>query len=435
VSLRQFLLALRARFRVFAVSLLAVVLATAVASLLVAKSYRATVSLLVDARDEQSMGGALRALGMPQEHLSYLQTQADILSSPKVARRVVEQLKLAESPAALAVLGVRASANPRIEDVLVDRLLHALKVETSQSSVIRASVSCSDPRLATTIANAFATAYVGTMLDLRVAPNREAAAWFDEQLQSLRGSLEDAQRKLRADQGARQQQLAQHPERLPQVRDDVFIQQLRAELLHGEEKLRELSTQYGVNHPVYQRQVSENLGLRGRLQAELRKAAASATDPDGAPSPRAASGQYAQDPEQARALAPVLQHNVESAERAYDTALQRYFASQVDSRASQTNVTVLSAAVAPLAPYRPNILLNLALALVTGLGLGCALVAWMERQDARVRCAEDLALALQVPLLAVLGTEDRRAGLLPRPPGGPPRALPGGPLRALPGPG
>ena len=96
MNLRQFLLALRARFRVFALSLVAVVLAAAVASLVMPKSYRATVSLLVDSRSEQSMGEGLRELGMPQEHLSYLQTQADILASPKVARRVVEQLKLAE---------------------------------------------------------------------------------------------------------------------------------------------------------------------------------------------------------------------------------------------------------------------------------------------------------------------------------------------------
>jgi uncharacterized protein involved in exopolysaccharide biosynthesis len=180
-----------------------------------------------------------------------------------------------------------------------------------------------------------------------------------------------------------------------------------------------------VNHPVYQRQVSQNLELRRSLQAELRKAVASATDPDAPVAPRSASRQYADNPGAAPPLAPVLQHNVESAERAYDTVLQRYFSTQVDSRASQTNVAVLSPAAVPLKPYRPNIPLNLALSLVTGLALGCALVAWMERQDARVRCAEDLILELQVPLLAVLSSERQRAGLLPRPPGTPLRALPG----------
>ena len=425
MSLRQFLFALRARFRVFAVSLCAVVLAAGVASYLMPKSYRASVSLLVDAKDEQSMGEALRALGLPQEHLSYLQTQADILASPKVARRVVEQLRLADDPAALTTLGV-THAGARVEDVLVDRLQHALKVETSQSNVIRGTFTCADPRLAATIANAFATAYVDTMLELRVAPNREAAAWFDEQLKGLRSSLEEAQHRLRAAQDARQQQLAQqHPERLPQVRDDGFIQQLRADLLHGEEKLRELSTRYGVNHPAYQSQLSENLELRSRLQSELSRAAASAGDSDSRPAVRAATRQYAESPEQSRTLEPVLQHNVDSAERAYDTALQRYISSQVDSRASQTDVTVLSAAAVPLQPYRPNMRLNLALAAVVGFGLGCALVAMLEKLDPRVRCAEDLASAVQLPLLAVLSNDATRAGLLPRPADTALRALPG----------
>jgi uncharacterized protein involved in exopolysaccharide biosynthesis len=426
VSLRQFLLALRARFAVFAVSLAAVVLAATLASLLMPKSYRATVSLLVDAKDAQSMGEALRALGLPQEHVGYLQTQADILASPKVARRVVQQLKLTENPAALSALGVTASA-ARIEDLLVDRLLHALKVETSQSSVMRGTFTCADPRLAATLANAFATAYVDTMLELRVAPTREAAAWFDVQLKGLRANLEDAQRKLRADQGAEQQRIAQHPERLPQVRDDAFIQQLRADLLHGEAKLRELSTQYGVNHPAYQRQVSENLELRDRLRTELRKAAASAASPDGQVVARAASRQSAQDPRQTGVLEPVLQQDVESAERAYDTALQHFFSSQVDSRASQTNVAILSPATVPLQASLPNIRLNLALALITGLALGGALVALLERQDARVRCAEDLTAAVPLPLLAVLTDEGKRASLLPRP------AVVG--VRALPRPG
>ena len=417
MSPRQFLLALRARFRVFAVSLLAVVLAAAVASYLMPKSYRATVSLLVDAKDEQSMGEALRALGLPQEHLSYLQTQADILASPKVARRVVEQLQLAASPGALTTLAVTGVDSSHLEDVLVDRLQHALKVETSQSNVIQGTITCADPRLAATLANAFATAYVDTMLELRVAPNREAAAWFDEQLKGLRASLEEAQRSLRADQDASQQQLARHPERLPQVRGDGFIQQLRAELLHGQEKLRELSTRYGVNHPAYQAQVSENRELSDRLQAEVSKVAAGTGDSGGAGSvdQRAASRQNAASSQPAGTLEPVLQHNVESAERAYDTALQRYIASQVDSRASQTNVTVLSPAAVPLNAYRPNIRLNLALALITGLGLGCALVALLENLDPRVRCAEDLVSAMQLPLLAVLSNDGKRTGLLPRP--------------------
>jgi hypothetical protein len=120
----------------------------------------------------------------------------------------------------------------------------------------------------------------------------------------------------------------------------------------------------------------------------------------------------------------VLLNNAQSAERAYETAMQRYVVSQVDSRASQTNVEVLNPAVAPLKPYRPNIALNIALSLVTGVVLGGILVALLETQDRRVRSPEDLQSASRVPVLAVLGEEGKHARLLLGPPATVLRALP-----------
>jgi uncharacterized protein involved in exopolysaccharide biosynthesis len=426
VNLRQLLRALGARRRVFFVALAAVVLAATLASLMMSKSYRATVALLVDTKDEQSLSDALRPLLLPQERLSYLQTQVDILTSPKVARGVVRELRLAQTPGALAALGVKPGRDGRIEDILVEVLRRNFKAETSQSSVIQASFTCSDPRWAAAIANAFAQSYVDTMLELRVAPTRKAAVWFDEQLKSLRASLEDAQAKLAQAKLEAQAKARQNPESLPQVVDNAFIQQLKAELLHGEAKLQELATQYGVNHPVYRRQISENQTVRARLQAEMRKLAASTAGPGAATAPADAprAGRAGPPSGPMQLLEPVLERNVESAERAYEAAMQRYVVNQVDSRASQTNVAVLNPAVAPLAPFRPNIALNIALALFTGVVLGGILVALLETQDPRVRSAEDLLSATRVPVLAVLGDEGKRAGLLLGPPAPVLRALP-----------
>src|SRR5205823_12779293 len=117
----------------------------------------------------------------------------------------------------------------------------------------------------------------------------------------------------------------------------------------------------------------------------------------------------------------------ESAERTYDTAMQRYVVSQVDSRASQANVAVLNPAVPPLTAFRPNIVLNLALALVSGIALGGTLVILLETQDRRVLSGEDLLSVSGVPLVRALGVERRRRarrltglpasvlGTLPRP--------------------
>ncbi len=464
MSLQQFLLALRARFGVFATVLAATILAATVVSLLLPKTYKATVSLLVDAKDEQSLSNALRPLILPQERLSYLQTQMDIITSKKVARKVVQDLKLAENPSTRADFEDQTGGEGSIEDWLVESLLKKLKVETSQSNVIQASFSSTDPRRAAAVANAFARAYVNTMLELRVEPTREAAAWFDEQLKSLRANLEDAQAKLtdyhrqhgivsddeRVDVdntrlGALSEQVLRAQEqallwntrerqardflersgsvdRLPDVLDNPFIQKLKTDLLQGEAKLQELATQYGTNYPQYQRQFSENRSLREKLEAEMRKIVAGIESSARQSRQREAELRKALAGQRARVLGlkenrnelTVLKRNMESAERAYDTAMQRFVVSQVDSRASQTNVTVLNPAVVPLKPSRPIVVLNIAISVAVGMMLGIGIVILMEMFDRRVRSRNDLDNAWNVPLLGVLNAwrpaEKRRLG-------------------------
>jgi succinoglycan biosynthesis transport protein ExoP len=473
MNLQQFLLALRARCSSFFVALAAVMIAAIVASLLIPKSFRATVSLLVDTKDEQSLSDSLRPLILPQERLSYLETQVDILKSRKVARQVVEDLRLADDPHALKTLGVEPSRQVPAAAQLVEVLLHGLKADTSQSSVVHASFSSPDPYLSAAIANGFAKAYVSTVLELRVAPTREAAAWFDTQLKQLRTNLEDAQSKLtdyqrkngvlstderydveytrlgqlsdqlaHAEEQTQQRRSSQQEagrylagggsmDRLPDVADNAFVQQLKTELLHGEGKLHELSTRYGVNHPDYQRQAADNASLRARLNEEMRRVVDGLGTSARQSQQRDANLQDVLNQQRSRVLTmmakrnelTVLKRNVESAERAYDTAMQRYVVSQVDSRASQANVAVLNPAVVPMSADRPKLGLNLALALVSGVLLGGALVALLETNDRRVRSPEDLLLATQLPLLAVLGGS-RRAGLLAGPSASAVRALP-----------
>src|SRR5262245_35221875 len=304
MSIQQFLLALRARFSLLILIVAATVVAAAAVSVFLPKSYKATVSLLVDAnKDEQSLSNSLRPLMLPQERANYLQTQADIITGEKVAHKVVKDLKLADMPSRRAAFQKEAKGLGAIEDWLAEGLLKKLKVETSQSNVIQVSFSSADPEFSAQVANAFAKAYIATMLELRVEPTRQAAAWFDEQLKSLRANLEDTQTRLTDyqkkqgiisaderydvenarlselssqlvkaqeqafDLDAREQQARDFlkrgasPDRLPDILSNVHIQKLKEELAHGESKLHELSAQYGANHPAYRRQVSENQGL------------------------------------------------------------------------------------------------------------------------------------------------------------------------------
>ena len=458
----------------FVLSLVATVLAATVTSFLLPKTYRATASLLVDAKEEQSLSNVLPLI-LPQEKLSYLQTQTEIITSKRVARKVVQDLKVAEKPAIRAAFEKAAAGEGSIEDWVAEELLKKLKVETSQSNVIHVTFSSADARAAAQVADAFAKAYIDTMLELRVEPTRQAAVWYDEQLKSLRANLEDAQAKLTsylqrtgivsADErsdvdsarlaslseqvvkaqeqtvqwNTREQEARKYlqhggsGDQLPDVLDNPLVQRLKTDLLLGEARLEQLATQYGVNHPQYRRQASENSSLRQKVDGEARKVLSGISNSARQSRQREADLVKAMTAQRARLLElkenrnelTVLRRNVESAEKAYDTAMQRHVVSQVESRASQTNVTLLNAAVVPGRPSQPKIVLNIALSAVVGTLLGIALVLLMEMSDRRVRSLRDLSL--DVPLLAVLNTWQPAADRM--------LALPGGAARALPNPG
>jgi len=465
MNVQQFLLALRGRFWIFITLLAGTVVAAVCVTLLMPKTYEATVSVLVDNRDEQSLSAA--AVQPARAAVGYMQTQMDVIRSERVARKVVEDLKLAEDPAAkraFAASGARGS----IEDWIAGGLLTRLKVDTSQSSVILITYGASDPKFAATVANAFADAYMAVTLNLRVEPTKQAATWFGEQLKSLRTDFEQAQGRLAAfqrehgiiasdervdvenarlgelstqalqaqnatfDANSKAQAGANTPtDSLPEVLANPLIQTLKAQVLTAEAKLHELSTRLGPNHPEYVQQKSEVDALRSRLYGEEHKVVASvqsaarqnrahAADLQGALAAQRAKVVALRD---ARDRSLVLMRDVDTAQKAYEAALQRYLVNKVESGARQTNVTVLNPAVEPNRPSKPKVPVNIALGVIVGLMLGLGAVFLLELMDRRVRSTTDLEGKLEVPLLGSLepwrpsgllgGTDSPRA--LPRP--------------------
>src|SRR5687768_7993574 len=119
MNIQQFLLALRGRLGVFLALLGATVAAAVLVTLLMPKTYQAVASILVDTRDEQSLSGTVAS---GRERVGWMQTQIDILSSERVARKAVEDMKLAENPSVQQAF--RESGEPgTIQDWLARALL------------------------------------------------------------------------------------------------------------------------------------------------------------------------------------------------------------------------------------------------------------------------------------------------------------------------
>jgi chain length determinant protein EpsF len=386
----------------------------------------------------------------------YLNTQLEVIQSQSVALKVVNNLKMAEDASAEKYWMEDTGGQGSIEDWLAKGLLKRLSAEVGkQNSIITISFTARDPEQAATIANAFAQAYVHTNLELRVAPAREASAWFSSQVAELRQILEKAQAKLsdfqRAkgiissddrldiessrlaelsgqlaiaqsqaiDAASRKRQLDQYtkegrnPEALPDAIGNQLINSLKQQLSGAEARLTQLAGQLGKNHPEFQRSAAEVEQIKRQLNVELETLATGIANSARVAQAKEADLRTAVAAQKSRVLVlnkekgqddmAVLTREVESAQKAYDTASQRFSEVRLESRINQTNVAILNPAVRPIEPSFPNWGLNIGLSLILGTILGVTLAFMMENADKRVRSPEDLALIPSLTVAGVLG--------------------------------
>jgi chain length determinant protein EpsF len=463
MDLNQFLLALRARRKAFMLVLAATIVAAVAAALIMPKRYVATATLLVDARDEQSMSpGRLSA----RERSSYIQTQVELLMSPRVAAQAARELKLAQDPAVREAWEKDTGGAGSIDNWIASVLLEKLDIDTSVSNLVLVNYISDDPRFAARVANAFSKAYMELALQLRTEPTREAAEWFDDQLKILRTQVERAQNKLNGlqkqkgvlaaderldteaarlsaltaqlltqrnatyDAVSRHQQAVSilasgaSPESIPDVLSNTYINGLKTDLSRAEARLEESSAVLGQNHPVYKRTTAEIQGLRDKLVAETKKLVAGLGNAVEQSRKREQELQAALDGQQRRIMEmkdtrvemTAIAREVDSSQRAYDAVLARYMTNNIESRARQTNVALLAPAIEPLKPKHPKVGLITGLSVLMGGLLAAGVVYVLEMLDRRVRSRADLESRLAVPSLGRLSRwQPTGSRLLPAP--------------------
>lgn len=443
MNLSQFLLILRARARIVVITFAVIVLGTLIVNLMTPKKFTATASLVLNYKGMDPVTGlTLPAQLMP----GYMATQVDIITSHNVAARVVDELKIAQNPAAQQQFQDDGGKG-NIRDWFADLLLKNLEAKPSrESSVIEISFSGADPDFAAAIANTFAAAYQQLILQLKVDPSQSAADFLNAQTRVRRDSLEQAQAKLskyqqekgltsgvegldvenaRLNELSAQLVMAQaqaieassrqygtrgNAAESPDVAFSPVVQGLRVDIARSESKLAELSQRLDKNHPQYQAAQAELDKLKSQLQEEIRSTTASIGGSASNQNQRVADLRTQVAKQKARVLElnqsrnqlTVLQRDVESAQRALEAVNQRFTQTSLEGQANQTDVAVLNPAIAPLTHSSPRIKLNVLLSAFIGglLGIGFALLA--ETLDRRVRSREDITGTFDIPVFAVI---------------------------------
>ncbi|MDE2076523.1 MAG: chain length determinant protein EpsF [Burkholderiales bacterium] len=440
----------RARWLV-ASSVFALIFASVAAfTWLMPKNYTANASIILDIKGQDPIAGYVSpALASP----TYLMTQVDVVTSNRVALKVVHRLRLNESTEMRQKWLQATKGVGSFESWLANLIKANLEAHPSRgSNVIYLSYQATDPNFAAAVANGFVQAYLDTTLELRTAPAKQYNDFFDENARSLRSALEKAQARLSAyqqqqgllvnderfdvetarlnelssqyvltqaavaDSGSRQAAAAAQGDKSPDVLNNPIIAGLKTDLNRQEAALEQLATRLGDRHPAVVEAKSGIDELKRKLELEVRRVSSSVGVGNSVNVSRAAQIKLALDEQRAKVLkmkavrdeAEMLQRDVDNAQRAYEGVVARMNSTSLESQANQANISALEMATPPSVPSSPRVLSNLALGILVGSVLAVCMALLIERFDPRLRAPSDVEHLFQLPQIGVIPAFQQR---------------------------
>lgn len=392
----------------------------------------------------------------------FFQTQYGLLRSRSLAERVVETLGLARGDTFLEAMGssfderegetAQAAALRRREEVLnaIDDNLTVSPVRGSR--LVNISFESPDPQLSARIVNAFGDNFIQANLDRRFESSRYARQFLEERIAQTKARLEDAER------GLVNYATAEQIINLPSTDDtegrsldsesllsiNEALANARAARIAAEEKWRQAQSTPVVNIPevlanpvvqrlteqraaldasyrqklaLYQPDYPEMVQIRGQiseLDNQINTIGRSVRD--------SIRGQYVVAANEESSLQRqvsglrtdvldlqnrsiqynILRREVDTTRVLYDGLLQRYKEVGVTGAVSTNNISIVDPAQVPDRPAKPQMLFNLIIATMVGLGLGVAAVFLLEVLNQKLSTPDDVEAKLRVPTLGIV---------------------------------
>jgi len=397
----------------------------------------------------------------------FYETQYKVLTSRTVAQRVVDRLQLGQN---LRYLGLDRVGDPveveklkaKLDPVAI--LLKNLKVEpVKDSRIVRLRYEDPDPQLAAQIANTLAESYIAENLSVKTVTTQNASEWLEGQLADLEKKLDESGKTLfefkkahdivatswedrqsmvtsrlnqindaltrarvrRAELQARNDAIQAVSESLDQagtavealqpVQASTAIQMMKIRFVETRAECADLRSRYGEDHPRLQaceKKLAETRqGMRDEIKTALNAArqefqetqkternllallSETKTDAFGL-------NQYERDYLE-------LKRTYDNNQRLYELVLKRLKDTGVSGMLQVSNVRILDRALPADRPVRPNIIRNLALAILLGLVGGLGLAFGAEALDQSITSQQQVEERLGLTFLGIIPSIER----------------------------
>lgn len=401
----------------------------------------------------------------------FFQTQYGLLRSRSLAERVVESLGLASSNAALEEMGIEppeaggtaASQAARRKAVVLRTVQRNLTVAPVRGSrLVAVGYTSPNPVVAARISNGFAENFIQSNLDRKFESSAYAREFLEERIAQTKERLESAERQLVAYAANNQIINVGEPSEGPAtsgateslasnnlVALNSALARTRAERVAAEERWRSarstdlmtlpevlqnpsiqrlteqravLEAEYQQKLSIYQSDYPEMVRLRAQIEeaeGQIQTIAGNIRS--------SIRSQYEISANQERSLQAqvtgltgdvldlrdrsiqynILQRELDTTRTLYEGLLQRYKEVGVTGSVTANNISVVDVATPPIAPFKPNLMLNMLFAALLGLGLGGLLAVILEAFDETLATPDDVEKKLGVSVLGVVPLLDK----------------------------
>jgi len=419
-----------------------------IATFLQTPVFRASATLEIHARAQKVAPVAdvsqigTTELGWSAEE-RYFKTQLEVLKSRDVAQRAFDRVGLKEHPR------FKGREDP------VGLFMRMVEMEpVSDTGIVKLSMMGTDREQVAAWVNAMADAYVQRNMDQALGATRAAIDALLQEMEPWRKRLQETQEKKF--QYARDKrvfvpdvQRKSYEERLsqlekeyttttlhrlqleavflkigeidraggnyqviPQVAEDQVLRDLNKQRIDLETEQKKLLVTYKPGHFKVKEITSELEKLKQKIDAETERIISAIRTDYALTQDREKDLKNAIENAKVEALDVseksagynMLETEATESKRIYDLMAGRIKEVDLNAALIRNNVAVLDHAMVPRHPERPRKVLNLALSILLGLGLGVGLVFFLEYIDTSVRSIEMIERDLDLRVLGIVPT-------------------------------
>jgi len=404
------------------------------------RMYQATTRIQID-RESDNVLNIKDVFSVDGREQDYLQTQYKNLQSRTLIESVISKLKLDKDPryAKSMDLSKAVSEDITIAPIRLSRLMDV-------------KVQHPNPQQAAAIANVLVETFLQQNLDQKMSKSIEALRWLKTEADTLARDVEEkdlalqryrvekkmvslgdsqnmvlqALRQAQADldkargDAAAAQKLNEEIERLlkdgtsinaiPQVANNLLIQEIRKTLSEREALLANLLKRYKDKYPDVIRIREEIASLKDSIQKEsqkVRDAIGAEAELAKAKESSMASESKKKEQEsfelsQLRIQYDVLIRQADQSKLLYNIVLQRMKETDLTSKDKKQNMRVVDSAIVPLNPIKPRVVLTLFLGVIGGLGVAIGLAFFVNYLDDSIKNQDDIETYLRLPFLGYI---------------------------------